>query len=166
MGLGVGSELAGRRTLGWLIVLAVLRWSACLAGLGAVGIVGLRDRGIDAVVIVAICLLPAVVPWFGVSWPRCVVAVLCGGLRAGAVPAGGVAVVFARCWSASVLSGGFNLDCSLLLGWVLGGAFGVILVPSSYLLLKVLAALELSRAGGVEGSGRGISSKLVLEVLV
>ena len=89
-GLGVGPELAGRRTLSWPTVLAVLRWSVSLAGLGAVGIVGLRTRGIDAVVIVAICLLPAVVSWFGVSWPGSVVAVLCGGLRAGAVAAGGL----------------------------------------------------------------------------
>ena len=45
-GLGVGSGLAGRWTLSCLIVLAVLRWSVRLAGLGAVGIVGLGIRGI------------------------------------------------------------------------------------------------------------------------
>ena len=92
-GPGIGSGAGGRRALCWLIVLAVLRRSVRLAGLGAVGTVGLRDRGTDAVVAVAICLLPAVVSWFGVSWPGSVVAVLCGGLRAGAVPAGGVAEI-------------------------------------------------------------------------
>ena len=58
--------------------------------------------------------------------------------------------------------GGIDLVCSLLLGWVLGGAFGVILVPPSYLLLKFLAALRLSCVREVEGSGRGAASAVRL----
>ena len=160
--LGVGAESAGRRTLSWLTDLAVLRRSVRPAGWGAVGTVGSRGCGSDAVVIVAICLLSAVVSWSGVSWPRCVVAVLCGGLLAGAVLARWVAAVCAGCGCASVLKGGFDLVCSLLLGWVLGGAFGVILVPPSYLLLKFLAALRLSCVREVEGSGRGAASAVRL----
>ena len=87
----------------------------------------------DAVVIVAICLLPAIVVWFGVSWPGCVVAVLCGVLCAGAVPAGGVAVVFAGCWSARVLKGD-NLDCSFICGVSVRWGSGVVLVLPYFLL--------------------------------
>ena len=143
-----GSE--GRRTLSWLIVLAVLRRSVLCVVWEPSGSWGLRDC---AVVFVAICLLPAVVGRCGVSWPECVVAVLCGlvgacagacGVRFGSALARGGAALACR-------------DCSFLVGVGVRWGLGIVLVPPPCLLLKVLAALVLDCAGEVEGSGRGLS---------
>ena len=118
-GLGFGSwdlRAEGRRTLSWLIVLAVLRWSVLLAVVEAVGIVRL----------LGLCKsfrlsrdLPAACDCLSV---RCVVARVCGcrALRC------------CRCWSVWVpavcvcgcprKADGTNHVPNLIVGWALGGA--------------------------------------------
>ena len=106
-----------------------------------------------AVVFVAICLLPAVVGRCCVSWPGCVVAVLCG-LAGACACARGV-----RFWC-ELARGGATVACRFLFPFVGVGVrwgLGIVLVPPPCLLLKVLAVSALSWAGRVEGSGRGLS---------
>ena len=157
MGLGCGLWAEGRRTLGWLIVLAVLRRSVLLAVVGAVGIVGLgglcksfrssRD-------------LPAACDCLSV---RGVVARVygCRALRC------------CWCWSVWVLAvcawvseerGRSTQSSQSYCGVGVRWGLGVVLVPPSCLLLKVLAALVLKWTGEVEGSGRGgflVAARLV-----